>query len=183
MKKCVVMMISVCMLGVLALSGCGSADDSAAGENTVKQSAAENSGDAKASSGGYVFMSDGVEIGVDMDMAPIAEALGEPGSYFEEPSCAAEGIAKQYGYGSFVIETYPDGDNDLVCSIVLKDDSVATPEGIDLSMTRDDIIETYGEDYEESGSSIVYEKNGMKLLFIMDGDNIVSIEYDSAVLG
>ena len=119
---------------------------------------------------------------VDQDMAEIADQLGEPDSYYEEPSCAAQGIAKIYTYPGFEIETYPDGEKDLIACVVLKDDSVATPEGIDLSMTKEDILKAYGSDYEESGNGMVYEKDGTKLCFIMEGDDIASIEYNSPVL-
>lgn len=131
---------------------------------------------------GYVFVCNGVEIVVDTDMNDVVEQLGEPNSYFEEPSCAAQGIAKIYTYSSFQIETYPDGDRDLIACIILKDDNVATPEGIDLSMTKDDILAAYGSDYEATETSMVYEKNGTKLCFILDGDSIASIEYDSPIL-
>lgn len=169
-KKLIVMM-SVCVLGISALTGCGSKETTTANndkpstEETDKNKDTETDEDTDEK--GYVFESNGVEIVVDMDMSTIADDLGEPDSYFEEPSCAAQGIAKIYTYPGYEIETYPDGDKDLVACVVLKDDSVATPEGIDLSMTKDDIIDAYGSDYEESDRSMVYEKNGTKLCFIL----------------
>lgn len=193
---------SVCMLGSVVFIGCGSGQETqqenveeqndgkdansgknVTNENGVSTDAAQESeiGEADGETG-YVFESNGVKIAVDMDMSAIADQLGEPDSYFEQPSCAAEGIAKIYTYSGFVIQTYPDGDRDLIACIILKDDSVATPEGIDLSMTKDDIIAAYGSDYEETDRSLVYEQGGGKLCFIMDGYNIASIEYDSPVL-
>ena len=53
---------------------------------------------------------------------------------------------------------------------------------MDLSMTKADVIEVYGENYVETEGSIAYEKDGMKLCFILDGENIKAIEYNSAVL-
>lgn len=133
---------------------------------------------------GYVFDAAGVTVSVDMDMDELAAQLGESKSIFEAPSCAGEGISYIYNYTSYEIETYPaaDGKN-RIGFIVLKDDTVATSEGIDLSMTKDDVIRVYGEDYEEVGSQLTYEKDGMKLNFIYEGDNIISIEYVSAILG
>lgn len=131
---------------------------------------------------GYVFESGGVEIAVDMDMSGILDQLGEPNSSYEQPSCAAQGIARIYTWPGFEIETYPDGDVDRIACIVLKDDSVATPEGIDLSMDKEDIIAAYGSDYEESETGMVYEKDGRKLCFILEDGGISSIEYDSPVL-
>ena len=80
------------------------------------------------------------------------------------------------------METYPDGDKDLVASVILKDDTVATPEGVDLSMTKEQVIEIYGNGGQEAAGSLTYEKGGMKLRFILDGDYIAAIEYNSAVL-
>ena len=67
-------------------------------------------------------------------------------------------------------------------TIILKDDTVATPEGIDLSKTKEDVIAVYGNDYDGTDRMISYEKDGMKLNFIFDGDNIASIEYNSSVM-
>ena len=66
--------------------------------------------------------------------------------------------------------------------VILKDDTVATAEGVDLSMTKDKVIEVYGNDYQETEGRIAFEKDGMKLCFILDGDNIAAIEYNSSVL-
>lgn len=186
----------VCVLGMCMLAGCGSdgatqADSNvtdsnveASTENTAAadDAAADDATADAESASGFVFESNGVEITVDMDMSSVVDALGEPDSYFEQPSCAAQGIAKIYTYSGFQIETYPDGEQDLIASIILKDDSVSTPEGIDLSMTKDDIIAAYGSDYQETDKSITYENNGTKLCFILNGEDIASIEYDSPVL-
>lgn len=133
---------------------------------------------------GYAFDVNGITVQVDMDMDELAVQLGESKSIFEAPSCAGEGISYIYNFTSYEIETYPavDGKN-RIGFIVLKDDTVATKEGVDLSMTKADVISVYGEDYEESGTQITYEKDGMKLNFIYEGDNIISIEYVSSVIG
>lgn len=179
-----VVLVGLCVLGLLA--GCGSDGSSGASKDAASQGGPEADSGSEAGAGsmggGYVFEADGVQIAVDGDMAPVAEALGEPSSYFEEPSCAAQGIAKLYTYPGFTVETYPDGDKDLVASVILKDDTVATPEGVDLSMTREQVIEIYGNGGQEAAGSLTYEKGGMKLRFILDGDYIAAIEYNSAVL-
>jgi hypothetical protein len=158
----------------------------ACGNNSPQQiggsSDAESNDAAETSGTGYVFSYKGTEIPVDADMAPIAEALGEPSNYYEEPSCAAQGISKIYNYADFDVYTYPDGDVDRVQSVVLKNDNVATAEGVDLSADKAEIMSVYGDDYTESSGQMVYGKDGMKLCFIMDGDSILSIEYNSSIL-
>lgn len=185
----------------ICICGCGSADTGTAGnQNTDVQvqdvdsegGNLDNEGSTEIpetdstenSVAGYVFDANGVTVKVDMDMDELATQLGESKSIFEAPSCAGEGISYIYNFTSYEIETYPaaDGKN-LIGFIVLKDDTVATKEGIDLSMTKEDVILTYGEDYEENGSQISYEKDGTKLNFIFEEDNIISIEYVSPVIG
>lgn len=132
---------------------------------------------------GYCFTAQGVSVKVDMDMDELAPELGEAESVFEAPSCAGEGISYIYNYIDYEIETYPavDGKN-RIAYVTLKDDMVSTSEGIDLSMTKEDVIHTYGEEYEETENAIIYEKDGMKLNFVFEEDDIASIEYASSVM-
>ena len=169
--------LCICILTALTLAGCGDGNKNSGTPNNSGNVSTDNKGGK-----GYVFKAKGVEISVDMDMSTIEEKLGETVSYFEEPSCAAQGTARLFTYSGFEIDTYPDGEKDLVGYIILKDDTVATPEGIDLSKTKADVIKAYGEDYKENGTALVYERGGMKLSFIMDGDNISSIQYSSSVM-
>lgn len=133
--------------------------------------------------GGYCFTAQGVSVKVDMDMDEVAPELGEAKSVFEAPSCAGEGISYIYNYIDYEIETYPavDGKN-RIAYVTLKDDMVSTQEGIDLSMTKEDVILTYGEEYEETENAIIYEKDGMKLNFVFEENDIASIEYASSVM-
>lgn len=165
MKKMLAAVLTVSMLSVLALTGCGDKEsDQPASSDTVK---------------GYIFEADGVEVAVDTDVTAVVDKLGEPDSYFEEPSCAGQGLTKIYTYAGFQIYTYEKDKTDLIERIVLMDDTVATPEGVDLSMAKDDVIDAYGEDHTGTDNTIVYEKGGMKLSFVLDGDAVISIEYIS----
>lgn len=121
---------------------------------------------------------------IDADAAPILDQLGEPVSYFEAASCAFDGLDKMYTYHGFELDTYPDGDKDYVSGVILKDDSVLTAEGIGIGDTREELEQAYpgeGAGREENGM-LVYEKDGMKLCFILQEDEIISIEYRSTVL-
>lgn len=130
---------------------------------------------------GYAFVDKGCAYNLDADMDVLQHP--EAKSVFEAPSCAGQGTDYIYDFGSYEVETYPLDGKNLIGFVTLKDDMVATPEGIDLSMTKEDIFRVYGTDGEEDGNKITYKKGNMKLNFIMDGDSIVSIEYVSAVLG
>jgi len=131
---------------------------------------------------GYVFEYNGVKIGMDMEAAPIIFALGDADTYFEAPSCAFEGLDKTYGYGSFEIDTYEQDGKDYISTVFFCDDLIETPEGVCLFETKADMIAAYGENYTEEQGMLVYAKDGMKLKFILEGDEITSIEYSSSAL-
>lgn len=164
----------------LSMVACGNSSDTKVIESNTSAEATGSEQVATANAG-YVFNYDGMDIPVDADVAPIIDKLGEPNSYFESPSCAADGIGKLYTYSDFEIQTYPDGDVDKVLYVMLRTDNVATEEGIDLSSSREDIVGAYGQATEEDSSSMKYEKGDMTLVFIFDGDSLISIEYDSAM--
>lgn len=175
--------IFVSMLVLAACSG-GTDENNVSNQNppvNEEQGGSETGTNTNAAKG-YVFEAGGVSIGVDMDMAPIAEALGEPSGYFEAASCAFEGLDKTYTYGSYQITTYPQEDKDYISSILLKDDLVATKEGVTLFMTEQDMIDAYGDNSTQVNGAAVYEKDGMRLAFILENGEITSIEYQSTVL-
>ncbi len=179
MKNRSVFMIAA--LAALVLCGCHRDEVRQDAYVPKPEFSAKTEGDSvKPSSGnGYFFTYNDIDIKVDGDAKAVTDALGEPDTYFESPSCAAQGTGRLYGYGDFEIQTYPEGDEDRILYVMLKTDMVSTPEGIDISKSREDVIETYGKPTEENASSLVYEKEGMKLKFIFDMDDMISIEYDS----
>lgn len=159
-----------------------------AGGSQAADGTGTSGGETAADSGkGYTFVYQGVTVEIDADAAPILDQLGEPVSYFEAASCAFDGLDKMYTYHGFELDTYPDGDKDYVSGVILKDDSVLTAEGIGIGDTREELEQAYpgegaGAGQEENGM-LVYEKDGMKLCFILQEDEIISIEYRSTVLG
>ena len=172
-------LLVLALTAIMAISAvaCGSSNDTKVIESNG--SAQSGQSGSTASAAGYVFSYNGTAIPVDADVAPILEALGEPKDEFTSPSCAGQGDGHLYTYNDFEIQTYPDGDKDLVLYVQLRTDNVATAEGIDLSSSRDDIIAAYGEPASEETGSLKYEKDGVGLVFIFDGESLISIEYDS----
>lgn len=131
---------------------------------------------------GWTFQAGDVTLTPDMDMSAIADQLGEPKSYFEAASCAFEGLDKIYTYASFEIETYPQDTADCIKSIVLKDDTVSTVEGVSIGDSEDKVRETYGVPSEESTGRLVYQKENTNLVFVVNNGVVISIEYASMVL-
>lgn len=131
---------------------------------------------------GWTFQAGDVTLTPDMDMSAITDQLGEPKSYFEAASCAFEGLDKIYTYTSFEIETYPQDTADCIKSIVLKDDTVSTVEGVSIGDSEDKVRETYGAPAEESTGKLVYQKEKTNLVFVISSGVVASIEYDSMVM-
>lgn len=151
----------------------------AVSETETAETQAEQEEEGTADS--FVFEYEGTEISVNQEMAGVLEALGEPNSYFEAASCAFEGLDKMYTYSSFEIDTYPEGDKDYISCIYFKDDMVQTQEGVSLFMTQADMESAYGTDYEMDNGAFVYTKGNGQLSFIIENDEIVSIEYKTMV--
>lgn len=202
MKKKSVLLWMAAILAAGFLTGCGQTEDQESGQdslglNTTPITPGQESGTENGQGGGnagedrpsqaevkgYGFETGGVVLAPDMDMDAVLSQLAEAKSVFEAPSCAGQGIGYTYDFGAYKVETYPNEGVNYIAYIMLQNDTVSTMEGIDLSMTREDIIAAYGDGYEETEKGLIYEKDGMKLKFIFDGDAIVSIEYASAVVG
>ena len=131
---------------------------------------------------GYAFVYKSLTVTPDAQAAPIVEALGEPISYFEAPSCAFEGLDKVYTFPGFMLYTYPDGSGaDYISSVVLMDDSVTTPEGLMIGSSVSEIEAAYGTPSAQSGNLYDYERAGVRLRFILDDGltAVISIQYIS----
>lgn len=131
---------------------------------------------------GYLFAAKGVTVSIDAEAGPITEQLGEPLSYFESESCAFEGLDKIYTYSGFELDTYPKGGKDYISAVVLTDDTVSTPEGIAIGDSLEKVKEAYPGEYTEICSMLRYEKGGMTLSFIIQDNEVKSIEYRSTAL-
>lgn len=156
------------------LCACGGGDNSGNTGNNNSENETKNEAS-------YVFTYEGMEISVNEDIESVVDKLGEPVAYYEAASCAFEGLDKFYTYSSFQLDTYPKDGKDLVASIYFKDDLVKTTEGISLYMSKDDMIEAYGEATTVNDNVYIYEKGNGCLYFILDGDEIISIEYQTKV--
>ncbi len=181
MKKNVIMLTLVL---AFVLCACGGSSKKIEGEvNTSSEQTQETevTEESAAAHKGYTYIHNDVVVEIDADAAAVVEQLGEPLSYFEAPSCAFEGIDKIYTYSSFEIETYPMEGKDFVSMVTFKDDSITTPEGVAIGDSVDKVKEVYGECAEDSGM-MVYEKDDMKLCFIVKDGTVASVEYKSTVL-
>ncbi len=176
MKKFIALAFAFCLS--LSLVACGGDDNTTKAPEETKAPVTSNTD--KYTGKGYALTIDGKDVQIGMSGEDMLALLGEAGSVFEAPSCAGEGIDYTYTYagGSVEITTVPDAKGvNLVDAIVLKDDLISTPEGLSLTMSLDDVTAAYGEDYTTLGNAYAYEKDGMQLQFIIENDEITSIQY------
>lgn len=189
MKKLAVTLVGILMC--VSLCACGNSNDSKVISGDVNNTTtnAQNEGGSNENANstenavkGYVFGFNGTDIVIDANADSIIASLGEPKSYYEAPSCAFNGLDKIYTYSSFEVDTYPADDKDFISGVILKDDTVSTKEGVCIGQSNQNMIDTYGDNYTNEDGMCVYRKDNMKLCFILDGDQIISIKYLSTVL-
>ena len=176
-KKLAILMMSLSLCA--ALVACGS------GNNGGQQNSTGNNGQNTSDSGegdttaetAFVFQSNGVDIAMNAPADDVVEALGEPISTFEAPSCAFQGTDWTYTYDGFQINTYPLDDVNYISSVVLTSDAVSTPEGLEIGGTLEDMVAAYGEDYVEEYSQYTYTRGDSQLSVLIEDGAITSIEY------
>ena len=157
MKRISLFLLAAIML--LSLAGCGSTDIDPQEEN-------------------FTFTYNGTKITLGAEAAPIIDALGEPRSYTEAPSCAFEGMDKTYYYGSFYLSTYPLNGKDFVYSFWFADGSVATEEGIRIGSTKAKVEAIYGADCFNGANAYTQAQSNSKLTILLKDGIVSSILYE-----
>ena len=157
MKRISLFLLAAIML--LSLVGCGSTDIDPQEEN-------------------FSFTYNGTKITLGAEAAPIIDALGEPRSYTEEPSCAFDGMDKTYYYGSFYLSTYPLDGKDYVYCIWFADDSVVTNDGIRIGSTQTQVEAVYGTACFNGTNSYTEIQSSTKLTILLEENKVKSIQID-----
>ena len=157
MKRNSLFLLAAIML--LSLVGCGSTDIDPQEEN-------------------FSFTYNGTKITLGAEAAPIIDALGEPRSYTEEPSCAFDGMDKTYYYGSFYISTYPLDGKDYIYNLWFADDGVATDEGIRIGSSQSQVEDAYGKECINGTNSFMLTKGQSRLVILIEDGKVSSIRYE-----
>jgi len=130
-----------------------------------------------AADAGYAFVVKGATIAMHTEAAPILAKLGEPKEYFEAPSCAFQGTERSYVFSGFKVTTYELDGKDHIASVLVLDDSVATPEGVFLGATLEEVTKAYGSGYAQNLGLYTYASGRMSLAFLVEDGKVTSIEY------
>ena len=123
------------------------------------------------------FVYNGVSMAPGDDFADVGAKLGDPDGYYEAASCAFDGKDKIYTYGSVQISVSPLDGKDIIYMITLLDDSLTTPEGICVGAAKASVIEAYGEQGTDKGSSLTYNSGKTDLVFLIRDDCVTSVQY------
>lgn len=174
MKKLLFLMVSLTLL-----ASCGS-DDSTTAVADVAPSGGEAAvvGDTTSSNDiakNYSYQFNGSDLFMGGEFTQ--ETYGEPNEFFEAASCAFEGMDKIFYYSGVEVRTYPDGEQDFVSTILLKDDTVTTAEGAYIGMTMEKVLEKHGTEFTQDGNLYFYQKGDSTLTFISEDDVLISITY------
>lgn len=181
MKKIICLLLALCL--ALSLAACAP-EQPQGGETTAPNTgdttpATTVPGETQPAEKGFTFVANGVEIAMKADAAPILAALGEPKSYTEETSCAFTGLDKTYYFGSFYLNTYPQGDKDHVFAAWFADDTITTDEGIYIGSTQAAVEAAYGADSYNGVNAYIIHKGESKLTIILTEGMVSSIVYDA----
>lgn len=157
MKRINAFLLAAVML--LSLVGCGSVDPKPKEEN-------------------FSFTYNGTKITLGAEAVPLLDALGEPRSYTEEPSCAFDGMDKTYYYGSFYLSTYPLDGTEYVYNLWFADDGVATDEGIRIGSSQSQVEDAYGKECFNGTNSFVRTKGQSRQVILLEEETVGSVRYE-----
>ena len=160
MKRISLFLLVAVML--FSLAGCGAAEPNQQEEN-------------------FSFTYNGIQIMLDAEAAPIINALGEPRSYTEEPSCAFDEMDKTYYYGSFYLSTYHLDGKDYIYNCWFADDTVATEEGIRIGSTQSQVEDAYGKKCFNGTNSFVLTKGQSRLIILVEDGKVSGIRCEVTV--
>lgn len=118
---------------------------------------------------------------VRTDSAPVISVLGEDYAYEETVSCIYEGYDKTFNYGDITVYTVPVDDQDIIEMFTVTGGDYATPRGIKVGSTRQDVLTAYGENFtSDDGYYLTYTEDGnpenfsaMRVMFRMENDKVV----------
>lgn len=123
-----------------------------------------------------------LEVALDAEAEGIIAALGTPQAFAESGSCYGDGKDKVYQYPSYKIMTYSKAGKDYILSVEIyddADDTVATPEGVRIGDSAEDVVAHHGTPASKTDLQIIYldDANGAKLQFLLRDGKVTNIQY------
>ena len=159
--KATVLLMSLSIVG-MSLCACAGEPEPVSSDINIISTQAQNTGVYETTAAPYVFDYNNFQIGTPVDESKL------PDDYFQDTgaSCAGVGLTTFYITNSFQVELRMD--SDIIAQVVLKDDTVSTPEGIKISSTVDDVKSAYGEPAVETSGMLDYLMDSYGIRFEFD---------------
>lgn len=120
-----------------------------------------------------------VEIVIGADADDTISKLGNWSAQNSSDSCGGfSGKDYIYTYSGYRVSTTPSKDGQIICKIELTDDSVKTPQGLYIGMSRADAEKAMkGFTAESVGDNLVYTEGNVKLQVIFRDGTVSGIVY------
>ena len=136
----------------------------------------------KGSASNLDFKAGDVTVTVGADSAPVIEKPGSWVSMNSSDSCGGfQGKDYVYTYNGFRMSTTPAKDGQIICKVELTDDSVKTPQGLYIGMSRADAEAAMkGFSSEKVGDNLVYTSGSVKLQVVFRDGTVSGIIYVAA---
>ncbi len=197
MKKGKLLTITLTLSLMLLATGCGNKESgdktttaqASAGTEAVSETKEDKTEDKKAADDSWVFKKGDVTVAMNAPSDETIKALGGYQNSYEAPSCAFDGMDVVYTYPGFEVLTYSkDGKDGVVTGVILRDDTVMTPEGVYIGADQATVEKAYGSP-EAGSTSVTVKKGNCDLLVIMEHQNkddetspmvVTSIQYSLA---
>lgn len=125
----------------------------------------------------FVFTYNQHQVSVGDDASSFIKNLGSYTSLSTAPSCAFDGEDTIYDYPGIQLSTYQDNGVEVLTGVYLLDSSVSTSEGIKIGSTKEEVLDSYGNEFTEEYGVITYTKEKTELSFVISDEVVTSISY------
>lgn len=155
-------------------------------EATTKAPVKETTTKAPTSASGTFSAADigctikGVYIKPDTKWSNYSSALGKAVNEVQAPSCHFDGMDTIYEYNGFSIYTYLNNNVAYVYDIEITSSSIATPKGIKVGSSTEDVLAAYGNGYAFMNDyTIEYSQGTKSIYFTLNNGKVSMIEFFS----
>ena len=188
-------MYILCIAMVLSLVACSAGSDNSSENNATSKatdgSPADNTGSEESEStptkdegetekltkDAVSYNNFVLKIGMVINEDVISK-IGEPTDIQNADSCIGDGQDIIYSYQDLDLQTFKSEDKEVLYSIVINTDSVATADGIRVGNTYDEVKNVYGTPEDETVAFVSYKVEEDRWITFYLTDNVVeSIEY------
>ena len=133
--------------------------------------------------GNFVFKADNdaktdIVLGTT-DIDSLLQALGTPKSQTDIEACGHDATDHVYTFANYVltVREMKSGEKPFVVDLYLTSDLIKTPEGLEIGMSKDDVIAKYGDADEADDVVMTYKRGTSVLRITLKTGSVDSIEY------